>query len=123
MASKIKTWQVEFSVVACVVFLSAFLAGGGLHFLGAVAVLLTFGHVQIADRLKEAQEQLPTPEVECVWKLNWFLGGKEICWLLLFMLTEQWIAMLSVPLFLGYPFWRSWWRKIHPKTGSKSFNT
>lgn len=123
MVSKIKTWHIEIAVVSCISVGSAVLAGGGMHLLASLAVVLTFGYVQIADRMREAQEQQPIPDVECVRKLNWFLVSKEICWLLLFALTGQWTALLSVPLFLLYPVWRAWWRQIHPKTASKPFNT
>jgi hypothetical protein len=123
MAAEIKTWHVELFAVSCVSVGTAMIAGGGMQFLAALAVILTFGYVQIADRMRESQAQQPIPDVDCAWKLNWYLISKEICWLLLFALTGQWTALLSVPLFLMYPVWRAWWRRIHPREASKPFNT
>jgi len=114
----IQTWHVEMLVVGCVAFGSALAAGGGFHLLAALAVLLSFGHAQIADRMLESQKAQIVPDVECAWKLNWYLVGKETCWLTLFAATGQWTALISVPLFLLYPVWRRWWRRIHPKVSS-----
>lgn len=111
----IQTWHVEMAVVTLVVFSSAVLAGGWIHFLAAFAIVLSFGHAQIADRMRESQEAQPEPDVDCAWKLNWYLSGKEVCWLVFFVLTEQWTALISVPLFIAYPVWRTWWRKMHPR--------
>lgn len=112
---EIRTWHVEIATVFLVTFGSAYLGGGGMNFLAALAITLSFGHAQIADRMKESQDSHPVPDVHCAWKLNWYLVSKETCWLLLFALTGQWTALISVPLFLLYPVWRSWWRRSHPR--------
>lgn len=111
-----RTWHAELLLVAAVATTSAALAGGGLHFLAAVAVALSFAHAQVADRLREVQDVAPpASHVECVAWLNRYLVAKEACWLILFAATGQWTALLSIPLFLAYPLWRARWRRMHPR--------
>lgn len=114
-----KTWHAELLVVAAVATASAVAAGGGLHFLAALAVSLSFAHAQVAERLRESQVTASTlaPEtfVPCVACLNRYLVAKEATWLALFALTGQWTALISIPLFLAYPLWRAQWRRVHPR--------
>lgn len=87
------------------------------EFIGALAVLLTFAHVQVADRLAEkaeADEKLGEETVECHQWTKRYLLSKEICWLAYFVLLGAWSALAGVGLFLLYPFWRSYYRKRRP---------
>jgi hypothetical protein len=110
----LKTYQFEALVVGVVLFSVAVLTGGAfVEFVGSLAVLLSFCHAQIADRLAERQE--PTkPTVECYRKMNKFWIGKEAFWLVYFLLQASYAALVGVALFLAYPFWRKWWRKRYP---------
>lgn len=151
---KVRTWHVEALVVGSALSSVALLSGkGGVEWVGATAVLLTFMHAQIADRLAEAEghrsrpelekiirsisqrlehtrlepedrakllaeieraEQAWTIQVECHWKLKWYLVSKEICWLGYFVYLGAWSALVGVVLFLLYPLWRHWYRSKWP---------
>ena len=57
----VKTWHIETFVVAVIlagvaVCSQIFLEKGPVEWIGALAVLLTFCHVQVADRLAEAED-------------------------------------------------------------------
>lgn len=118
-----KTWQAELIVVAAVLGVVAGASGGGVaELLGAAAVLLSFGHAQVADRLAE-REALRSSyvkhgdehlTVECHRWATRYLVGKETLWLVYFVLHHSWSALAGVGLFLSYPVWRRWWRHRHP---------
>lgn len=109
-------------VVACV--LSAVVAithGGWLELVGALAVLLSFGHAQVADRLAETSAWLGSTQshpkmsyVECHRWATRYLVSKESCWLIYFVLHRSWSALAGVGLFLAYTPWRRFWRSRHP---------
>ena len=89
---KIRTWQFELTVVglilANVICFKWILIGQGLiEIIGALAVLLTFAHVQVADRLAEKageEEARGEETVECHRWTRRYLIGKEVCWLIYF---------------------------------------
>lgn len=111
----VKTWHVEMATVGLVLALVAFFtAGGFVEWLGAVAVLLSFGHTQIADRLAEQESVRTEATVACHAKLVWYLVSKEAVWALYFVLHRSWSALVGVALFLVYPLWRKLWRKRTP---------
>ncbi len=108
-----KTWKQEMLFVAGVL-----LAVNGfrndfhpLEILAAIAVFLTFGHAQIADRLAEKESQRDNPEVDCYKKLWYYFVGKEILWCLYFLLSHSYSALAGVAIFFCYPFWRIFYRK------------
>jgi len=144
----VRTWHYEMIFVA--VTLSAvaacsqiFLGKGVVEWVGALAVLLTFAHVQVADRLAEAEatrEELharasrlsqeyehlvckPALEdvrdaerryhlhVDCHHWARRYLVGKEICWLIYFVVLGAYTALVGVAVFLAYPIWRHQYRK------------
>lgn len=121
-----KTWQAEMVVVAVVLGAVALATGGGwLEFVGAGAVLLSFGHAQVADRLAEAESERRAyvrfadegdHGVECHRCATRYLVGKESLWLAYFALHRSWSALAGVGLFLAYPLWRRWWRSRRPLT-------
>ncbi len=116
---KQKTWVYEFLVVLVVLVLVALITKKGLiEWLGVFAVLVTFGHTQIADRLREREAFRykidKIVEVECYWKLNWYFYIKETLWFVYFVLLGAYSALAGVFIFLLYPIWRKWWRKKHP---------
>ena len=122
----IRTWYVETLVAAAILTTVALATGGGaLELLGAGAVLLSFGHASIADRLAEAEAErrsyvrfvdggVDDHAVTCHRWLVRYLVGKEALWLVYFVLHHSWSALAGVGLFLAYPAWRGWWRARHP---------
>ena len=115
-----KTWHYEFLFVAVVLATvaacaQAFLGKGLIEWVGALAVLLTFAHVQVADRLAEqaAKEEQAQGDatVDCHRWARRYLVGKEICWLIYFVVLGAYSALVGVAVFLAYPIWRHQYRK------------
>lgn len=109
----------EFIVVAIILVSVAVIAHKGIiEWVGVFAVLLTFGHAQIADRLREREAHRynidQNSKVECYWKLNYYFYAKEILWFIYFLYLGAWSALVGVVLFLLYPLWRNWWRTRYP---------
>jgi len=112
----LKTYVVEYIFVGIILFTIALISGKGIvEWVGVLAVLINFGHTQIADRLKEKEEKRfknnEMVNVDCYWKLNYYFYAKELCWLLYFFLVGAWSALAGVFIFLLYPLWRKTWRK------------
>lgn len=106
------TWVWERLVAGVVLFGVAGLTNWSLTgVVTAFAVLLTFAHVQIADRLQEAQATAARPSVECHRKLAPTLIAKESAWVLVWALSGLWPAMAGSALFLLYPLWRRAYRR------------
>lgn len=122
----VRTWHIEQLVIAAVLIAVALGSGGGtLELVGAGAVLLSFGHASVADRLAEGEAQRRRyvkfcggdddgHAVECYrWAVR-YLVGKETLWCAYFILHRSWSALAGCGLFLAYPVWRRWWRKRYP---------
>lgn len=110
----IRTWHIELAVAAAVLIVVALATGGALELLGAGAVLGSFAHAQVADRLAEREAARERPAVECHRWAARYLVGKELLWCAYFVLHGSWSALAGVGLFLAYPSWRRWWRRRHP---------
>lgn len=111
----IRTWHIEIAVVAIVLVAVAAASGGGaIELLGAGAVVLTFGHAQVAERLAEREAARTRPTVACHPWATRYLVGKETLWCVYFVLHHSWSALAGVGLFLAYPVWRRWWRQRNP---------
>lgn len=114
-----KTWHIECSFVAVVLFLVAWFSGFTISDqLVAGAVLLTFCHHTVADRLQE-QESLRVKKsghasVSCYRWLYFYFVSKEIVWVCAFLALKSYPAIVGVIVFLHYPIWRKIWRKYHP---------
>ncbi|MEO7895898.1 MAG: hypothetical protein ABIR65_01245 [Pseudolysinimonas sp.] len=110
-----RTWHFETAVVASVLLVVALASGGGpLEMVGACAVLLSFGHASVGERLREREAARTQPSVECHrWSTRYFVG-KEALWLVYFVAHGAWSALVGVGMFLGYPAWRRFWRSRHP---------
>lgn len=109
-----KTWKIEMLVVAAILVVVNVFTHHLVSFeiLGSIAVLLTFGHAQIADRLAEKQGKLDKPTVECYRNMWYYYVGKEVCWLLYFTSCHAYSALVGVVVFLVYPIWRRVYKKI-----------
>lgn len=114
----LKTYQLEQLFVGLVLIVAALITQRGLiEWVGVIAVFLNFGHVSVADRLREAEEKRRERSepvmVECYHKLDYYYFSKEIFWLLYFVLLGAWSALVGVGLFLCYGPWRKIYRKYH----------
>ena len=107
-----KTWKAEALGVGLVLAIVAVLTGGALvQWLSALAVLLSFMHAQVADRMAEKQARAALPDVECWrWSGRYFVA-KELAWCAVFALGRAWPALAGVGLFLAYPAWRRYHRR------------
>lgn len=110
-----KTWHFEMAFVAIILFLVVFfLKNTWVEYVGALAVLLTFGHASISERFREREEAKQNPGVECFQKSLYYFLGKELCWTVYFLQTRSYSALVGVGVFLLYPIWRKAWRRYHP---------
>ncbi len=106
------TYVYELLLVAAVLATAAVVGGGG--WLALVAVLLTFAHAQVADRLREGVEA-GDPHVECSPWLDRYWISKEIVWFAVFFELKAWPALVGCVVFALYPFWRKRFRLRHPR--------
>ena len=116
-----KTWHFETAFVAIILMVTTLIAGAPAHeWIGMGAVLAGFGHASIANRLAEQQATKEVPDVHCYKKLKYYWIGKEILWFSYFLILGAWTALVGAAVFMAYPFWRKYWRRIHPIEGSRS---
>lgn len=109
-----RTWHYEIGVVTAIVFASAEATGGTWpNRVTALALVFTFAHAQIADRMAEQQER-SADQIECWRKAAYFWVTKEALWITVFALTKLWTAIIGAVVFLLYPVWRKWYRKRRP---------
>lgn len=108
---RLRTWVVEALFVGLILVTVAALTGGSLvQWLSALAVLLSFMHAQVADRMAEKQSRAALPDVECWrWSGRYFFA-KELVWCSVFALSGAWPGLAGVALFLAYPAWRRYHR-------------
>jgi len=108
----VRTYVKELLVVSLILMITTFIWSNNLlNWISIVAVILTFGHIQISDRLMEAQVVKQEKEVECYWKLPYYLWSKEILWVIVFLISNNYSAIVGAGIFLIYPFWRKFHRK------------
>lgn len=107
-----KVWKTEMLIVACALMSTNIAVSQSLvEFVGGLAVLATFGHIQVASRLHEqaldfARSEGTTSFVDCSYMFNRYLVAKELLWVSYFILHESWSALVGCGLFLAYPIWR-----------------
>ncbi len=112
---KIRTWMFEWLVVFSILATVTILTGNKIvEWIGTFAVLFTFGHAAISNRLIERQTKMSTPDVECYkWSDRYFLV-KEVLWFAYFLMYKSYAALIGVIIFMLYPFWRKFYRKWKP---------
>jgi hypothetical protein len=112
---RFRTWHYEWFVVAWILAqVNIITRAPLLEWIGAAAVLLSFGHAAISDRMAEKQARMATPDVECYrWSWRYFCG-KEVLWVVYFIMHHSYSALVGCGVFLGYPLWRRWYRKKYP---------
>lgn len=109
-----KTWQAEMLVVAVALAGVASWRGEWVEWLAAAAVLATFGHASVAERLREREAARPVVSVDCHRWLGRYYVAKELLWVAFFVATEAYAALVGCAVFLAYPAWRRWWRRRRP---------
>lgn len=113
---EVRTWMYEIAVMALVLSTVNFIwANNPINWISTLAILITFNHAQIADRLQERQGKLDVKTVECYYKLNYLFAIKESLWIWAFILMGSYAAIVGSCLFFLYPFWRKYYRaRIKP---------
>lgn len=120
----VKTFHAELLFVALVLAVAGYFSGAGwVEAIGACAVLASFAHAQVSDRLAEHARLTdrfaanmnghlgcPAPgtahHAYCWrWSLRYFVT-KEALWLVYFVAHRSWSALVGVFVFLLYPVWR-----------------
>ena len=116
ITTKFKTWHLELLVVGAVLVITTGLfSNDKVNWITTLAIILTFQHAQIGDRLQERQKILDKPTVECFWLLNWLFAGKEVLWITAFVIMGNYAAIIGSIMFSLYPIWRKYYRnKIKP---------
>lgn len=116
-----KTWKIETFVVAVVLVAQMlFTEFSTQEIIGSLAVLITFMHASVADRMQEKMAAQTNPEVECHKWLNRYFMSKEVLWIIYFILTGAFAAITGAIVFFLYPLWRKYYRKkIKPIDQSK----
>ena len=109
----IRTWQYEAAFVAVVLAAVAYFTGNDIkEWIGAAAVLFSFMHAQVSDRMAEEQAAMPVPSVECHSKAGRYFLAKEALWFVYFVMSQTWAALVGVGIFLIYPFWRRYYKHL-----------
>lgn len=110
-----RTWHFEWAIV--VTALAAVNSATGarwVEWIGAAAVLLSFGHASISDRMSERQAAMAKPDVDCYrWSWRYFIG-KELLWVVYFVCHRSYSALVGCAVFLAYPVWRRFYRARFP---------
>jgi hypothetical protein len=110
-----RTWHYEVIFVGLVLCgVTYFCADNLINWITTAAVWVTFNHAQIADRMQERQKMMDKPTVECYHKLNKLFIGKEILWIVAFLLMKNYAALVGCAMFALYPVWRKFYRKYRP---------
>lgn len=109
-----KTWQAEVVVVAVLLAVTTITDFSAVSVVSALAVLASFCHAQIAERLRELEASRLVPSVECYPWLTRYWVVKEALWALVYITAGAWPALVGCAVFLGYPAWRNWYRTQRP---------
>jgi uncharacterized membrane protein YfcA len=103
---KVKTYHLEMLFVAVILSAVVIASGSGfIEWIGAIAVLLSFGYMTLNNRLHESQEQ------EDQGKLYYYYMSKEIFWLMYFVILGAYSGIVGIFIFICYHPWRNYYRK------------
>ncbi len=93
-----KTWHYELMVVAFILCATTFLFSNNLiNWITTAAIIITFQHAQIGDRLQERQKFWTSHRITA------------------FILMQNYAAIIGSFMFSLYPVWRKYYRtKIKP---------
>jgi hypothetical protein len=111
MKMKIKTWIWEVVVVAIFLIISLFFKSfEWSEIICSIAVLFTFMHGQVSDRMYEKQAEREKPDVYCYMYSQYYYLAKEIMWVAYFLAIQSYAALIGAIVFLLYPLWRKLYR-------------
>lgn len=118
----LRTWMIEAAIVFVVIFMPfLFKKFQWSEFLASLAVMMTFKHAQISDRMQELQALMPKPDIHCYRWSNRYFFIKEILWISFFLKTKSYAALLGSFIFFLYPIWRKLYNK-HWRSAKKRFH-
>jgi O-antigen/teichoic acid export membrane protein len=107
-----KTWHYEILIVTSVLCFTTFLFANNLiNWITTAAIVITFNHASVGDRLQERQAKMEIPTVECYYKLNRLFAIKEVLWIAAFLAMKNYAAIVGSAMFFLYPIWRKYYRK------------
>lgn len=110
-----KTWHIEHTVIVTVLTIVWIATGHEeRELLGSIVVYLGHGCASIGARMAEREALRDKPSVECFRQYWRYYIGKEIAWFGYFVWSGARSSLVGCVLFGLYPFWRKWWRKVHP---------
>lgn len=107
------TWHFESLVVATILLVVNVSVHRGINLvevIGSCAVLFSFMHASVAERLAEREAQRNVKTVHCYRWLTRYFVAKEIGWFVYFLVHHAWSALVGVIVFLLYPVWRRYYR-------------
>ena len=113
------TYQVEYGFVFIILFAVVLINKSEMYeWIGALAVLVTFMHAKVANRLAEREKYRQQHNTDDIilsyhYKIKKFFILKEILWFAYFILLGAWSALVGVIIFLLYEPWRKLWRKYY----------
>lgn len=114
------TWHYESAVALTVLFVTAALTAPrpwlapspeawrmfAVNWVSAAAVFLSFLHGKVGYRMSEAMSASGASSVHCYeWSGRYWLG-KELLWLVVFILSGAYPAIAGSVIFMIYPAWR-----------------
>lgn len=114
-----QTWRYEFLFVAALLVPVTVMTtdwaswrGVLVSWAAAFGVFFSFGHAKVASRMMEAQAAVERPTVPCYHMSDRYWLLKETAWLVTFVATGMYPALVGNLVFLLYPAWR----KTHLET-------
>lgn len=121
---KVHIYHIEDLFVLSVLIFFALLSGGNyIEWIGVIAAFLSFKHTVISFRLQEVlekEEAKGETHFHEAGKQSKLFFSKESFWLLYFVLLGAWSGMVSVIIFMLYPFWHKVRLRYH--RGTKHLN-
>ena len=116
---QIRTWHLEAFVMAIPLVAVCVISREAHEIVGALAVFVGTRRMSVADRLREAVEASPDPEVSCHRWLLRYLITNEVLWVAYYGLLGAWNGLVGAGLFLLYPAWRRLYRRWYPRDRHK----
>jgi hypothetical protein len=114
-----KTWKFEVLFVSTFLLVTLVLKAQSINrfeiseIVCDLAVLVTFMHGQVADRMAEKQAAMVKPDVDCYRFSQIYYVTKELLWIFYFYLLNSYAALVGAVLFLIYPLWRKYYRSFN----------
>ena len=115
---KLKTWHIEHIAITAILAI-VWIATGyqKRELIGAVVVHLGYWIALIGEPKAECKALRDKPSVACFRQYWVYYVAKEIAgigYLVYFVLSGAWSAVVGCVLFGLYPVCRKWWRKSNP---------